>query len=116
MAKRNGESRTNPNVREGTNMKKVGVYSFFDKEAGVWNTPFFAKDDLFARRHWLIQLDDEKSMLRKFIDQYELIRIGTFDTENGDFERAMDDAEKYVVLKGINVAKEYFGGNKNGET
>lgn len=104
MAEGKSERVTNANVREGTDMsQRLGMYSFYDVEGNVYDTPFFCKDDLHARRHFLISIDQKGSMLAKFIDSFRLIKLGEFDKVNGEL---VTKDSFYVVLKGSQIAKE----------
>ncbi len=87
---------------------ETNCYSFYDKEAKVYDIPFYAKSDLFAKRHFLIRLEEKPSMLRTFLDQFELHRIGNFSRETGIFT-----SEQETVLRGNQIAEEYYKEDQN---
>lgn len=77
------------------------MYSFWDKEAEVYDVPFFAKGDLYAKRHFFMRIEQKDSMLTQFIDQFELHRLLEFDQETGE---KVD--QNVCVLRGNQIAKE----------
>lgn len=61
----------------------IGCYSFYDKKAQRYDTPFYAQNDLFAKRHFIMARDREGTMLNKFQSEFELHRFGYFAINTG---------------------------------
>ena len=58
----------------------VGMYTFYDRKAKRYQTPFFAISDLFAKRHYS-QLRETEGLIKSFPKDFDLIRIGYFNNE-----------------------------------
>jgi len=54
------------------------MYAFYDKKSDLYDTPFFAQDDLHAERHFQIVTQKQGTMLNTFITDFEVYLIGTF--------------------------------------
>jgi hypothetical protein len=88
---------------------KLNAYCYFDLEGTTYDVPFFAKEHLHAKRRMYGQIKAEpNSPLALFTDQFDLMYIGEFDTNTGDFT----PDEKDCVIRGhrmnmeINKVKE----------
>lgn len=68
----------------------IGMYAFYDLEAKTYDVPFFAKSDLFAKRHFKIRASNPDNILSQFREHMELIRLGYFCLKDGDFEPMFD--------------------------
>lgn len=64
-------------------MEAIPMYSFYDKESHRYDTPFFAADDLQARRHFIIQQRREGTLIHNFPNDYKLCQVGVFNVLEG---------------------------------
>lgn len=60
-----------------------GMYSIYDKVAQTYNTPFFQTNDQVAVRSFRELAADATSSLYRSPSDYQLIRIGAFDSDDG---------------------------------
>ena len=74
------------------NSNTIGMYSFYDKKAKRFDTPFYCAYDLFAGRHYKMLTYKEDTMLNTFKFDYDVHRLGFFDLESGTF------LEKHEVI------------------
>lgn len=82
-------------------MEILGIYAIRDKKSERFDTPFFAVSDLFAKRRYLLMVDEEGSVLAKWTDEFELHKLGTISVLSGEIE-----IEKKVVMFGNEIKKE----------
>lgn len=59
------------------------MYAFYDTKSKSYDTPFFCKNDLFAKRHYKMITEKEGTLINNFIEDFELHRIGYFDIKDG---------------------------------
>lgn len=71
------------------------VYSVFDKKAGAYFPPFFAKTHGMAERNFMATVMDEGHDFHIFAEDYGLFRLGTFDDTTGKFDSL--DSPEHVV-------------------
>ena len=71
------------------------VYSVRDAKAEVFNTPFFQKTHGEAERTFKQLANDDKSMVGKYPDDYDLYYIGKYDDSSGKIEPL--DTPQHVV-------------------
>ena len=64
----------------------IGVYSIYDTKGDRFDTPFHCMNNLFALRHYEMQITKEGSMLQKYADDFQLFRTGWFNLTTGLFE------------------------------
>jgi hypothetical protein len=62
------------------------IFSLFDEKAQTYNTPQYLAHEGEALRMLLTTLDDNKSMVSKFPEDFSLYCLGTFDDNSGKFE------------------------------
>lgn len=65
-------------------MRKIQMYSVFDKKSDRWDTPFFAFDNIAAKRHFIMMIRKEGSMINQFSTDFDLYHLGSFDVENAE--------------------------------
>lgn len=63
----------------------MAMYSFYDKRDKSYDTPFFCKNDLFAKRHFHMSIAKSGVLLHTFKEDFELHRIGYFNTSTSEF-------------------------------
>lgn len=73
--------------KQGVNL---GIYAVYDKISKIYDTPFFARDDVFARRRFIMWTQEEHSMLHDFKPDFELHRLGSFNPQDGSLIIAQD--------------------------
>lgn len=72
-------------------VKGVYMYAVKDLKAGQFDVPFFARNDLFAARRFIMDIRNRKeSMVHNFREDFELYRLGLFVHESGLVEVDMD--------------------------
>lgn len=59
------------------------VFSIRDQKAGVFNTPFFQKSVGEAERNFRELIKDDKSLVSKYPEDFDLYEIGDYDDEKG---------------------------------
>lgn len=59
-----------------------GIYSIYDKKSEVYNDPFFAVNDLVAKRTFRSIVND-KNAVNQFPDDFKMCKIGYFDSSLG---------------------------------
>ena len=62
------------------------VYAIFDKKSQMYDTPFFAISDLFAKRRYLL-MSEENGPLKKWPEDFQLHRLGAFSQNNGELSQ-----------------------------
>lgn len=59
------------------------AFSIRDQKANVFNTPWFQKSHGEAERNFMELTRDEKSMVAKYPDDFDLYYIGEYDDQTG---------------------------------
>lgn len=59
------------------------AFTIRDSKAEVFNTPFFQKTHGEAERAFRELVKDEKSMVSKYPDDYDLYHLGEYDDQTG---------------------------------
>lgn len=78
-------------------------YSIYDKKGEVWDIPFFARGDLFAKRKFKIDCTDiSLPFISKFKDDFELYRVGFFNSTTGVVKSIK---EPVIIIKGTEVSE-----------
>jgi len=62
----------------------IEIYAIKDKKIGLFQNPFFCTSIVVALRNLAIALDDPKSNLVRFAQDYALFKVGTFDDLAGE--------------------------------
>lgn len=62
---------------------QLKMYSIRDQKAEIWNVPFYKKTHGEAERDFHQAVLDEKSMLNKYPEDYDLYFVGTYDDQTG---------------------------------
>lgn len=60
-----------------------GIFSVFDKKAGVYSTPFVSHSLATATRDFGSAVNDSSSQISKFASDYELFMVGEWDEDSG---------------------------------
>lgn len=83
-------------------MQTIFAYSIYDKKSKKFDVPFFANSDVFARRHFIMISEKKGTMLNRFVEDYDLYKIGSFCLDDGKIL----DIENYQVMQGNKLAQE----------
>jgi len=59
------------------------IYSIRDSKGEVYNQPFFQKTHGEAERNFHTLVNDEKSMVSKYVDDFDLYYLGTYCDQTG---------------------------------
>lgn len=59
------------------------IYSIMDDKAQVFNTPFFAVNDMVATRSFCDLCNDTRSTVSQHLGDYHLYALGEFDDDKG---------------------------------
>nr|QJB20112.1 MAG: nonstructural protein [Microvirus sp.] len=59
------------------------IYSIRDSKGEIYNTPFFQKSHGEAERNFRELTRDDKSMICKYPEDFDLYYLGTYDDQNG---------------------------------
>lgn len=62
---------------------ELKLFSIRDSKGEVYNTPFFQKSHGEAERSFRELIKDEKSMVSKYPDDFDLYYLGTYDDQTG---------------------------------
>lgn len=76
----------------------VGIYAYYDTKALRFDIPFFAQNDLGAKRQYELQTSQDGTILNKFKQDFDLYRLGWYDQTTAKIE---DDFEEIVVGKNL---------------
>lgn len=61
------------------------MVAIYDNKTAVWISPWFTRSKVEAQRTFSAVLQDEKSMMSKFPEDYDLFLMGEFDDLAGRF-------------------------------
>ncbi len=76
-----GAAATIEELREALKVQRqeeLQIFAIWDKKSEKYDTPFFAYNDIFAKRRFLIMQSEKKSPLAMWPEDFELHRIGNF--------------------------------------
>lgn len=62
----------------------IYCYSYYDKKSELFDTPFFTRGDIYAGRHFVMEIRKGTTMLSQFKDDMILYKIGSFDNHTGE--------------------------------
>lgn len=64
---------------------KMKAFSIRDAKAEIFNTPFFKTTHGEAERDFKAAVNDDKTTLHKFPEDFDLWHVGEYDTNTGTF-------------------------------
>lgn len=70
------------------------MYSVRDSKGEIYNPPFFNKTHGEAERNFRELANDEKSMVSKYPEDYDLYYLGNYDDQTGKFQA--EDTPKHI--------------------
>lgn len=76
-----------------------GIYSIFDKKAQEYNAPFVEVTDATAIRAIQDVVSNSEHPFSKFSEDYELVKLGSFDPATGIIEMEPMDLIQLAKLK-----------------
>jgi len=79
----------------------LGIYAIFDKKSERYDTPFIAYSDLFAKRRFMLMLDED-GPLRKWPDDFRLDKVGSFDVKTSNVK----ETKNMLLEAGAVIKKE----------
>lgn len=62
---------------------ELRIYSIRDSKAEIFNQPIFQKTHGEAERNFQTLVKDEKSMVSKYPEDFDLYYLGTYDDQTG---------------------------------
>lgn len=71
------------------------IYSIRDSKGEVYNTPFFQRTEGEARRNFMDLVNDEKSRIAKYPEDFHLYHIGEYNDTTGKID-ALDTPQHIV--------------------
>jgi len=75
-------------VKGNEYIEEINMYSVHDKKSGYYDIPFCAKNDLFAKRKFIMDIRNRQStMLSSFKDDFVLMKLGYFSGNDMEFNR-----------------------------
>nr|AVQ10164.1 nonstructural protein [Gokushovirinae environmental samples] len=63
---------------------RLKIFTIRDSKGETYNTPFFQKTHGEAERNFRELVKDEKSMVAKYPDDFDLYYLGEYDDTNGN--------------------------------
>lgn len=78
-----------------TDHERIPIYAIHDDEANVFDIPFFARNDLFAKRKFIMDCQKEGTLLNTFKSSFSLHFIGEFNKGTGEI---IPYATKLVII------------------
>ena len=87
------------NQKHFNNSSEIGMYSFYDKKAERYDTPFFCADDMFAMRHYKMVSEKDGSMIATFKEDFDVHRLGFVNVVTGTYTE-----KKETIVDGKMVA------------
>lgn len=82
-------------------MQEINIYAIYDKKGGQYDQPFFAYNDLFAKRKFIMLSQDKNIALGNFTKDFELKNLGSFNVLTGDIKPL-----NQLILEGNQIQKE----------
>lgn len=70
--------------------KPIGLYVYKDNKVNGWDVPFCSANDINAKRKMIMDGRNEATIISQFPEEFDLYKLGTFDTYSGTFEMAKD--------------------------
>ncbi len=83
-------------------MDKLNVYTIYDSASSQYGLPFFAFNDLVARRQACMTLS---SLSLEFWKDFQLYLIGSYDQSNGEIYTLLDEEDNRLICGGSELVK-----------
>lgn len=102
LVKEHNDDPLNPEFTEDNVHTYINVYAVIDMETGIYDTPFFTRGDIFAKRKFIMDIRNKAyTMLSQFSDNFSLIRLAKFNVKTGEFIQ-----DVHVMMNGKEVPKD----------
>lgn len=81
--------------------KEIYVYAYQDLKSDVYDVPFFAKDDVHAKRKFYLDVNggNGNHILAQFTEDFRIMKIGMFDLKTGVVKKLTPE----VILDGVTL-------------
>lgn len=79
--------------------RNINVYCYKDLSSTGYDVPFFCKDDVNAKRKFIIDSNNEGTVIANFVKEFDLIFLGEWDQHSGE----LIIKEPTVVLHGQQI-------------
>lgn len=83
-------------------MEKLNVYALYDTASSQYGLPFFAINDLVARRQTCITLS---SLPTEYWKDFQLFLIGSYDQSAGEIYTLLDEEDNRLICGGSELVK-----------
>ena len=96
-------------------MDKLEIYAIWDREAKHFDTPFFAVNNIFAKRRFALMINDNK-VLKKWPQQFDLWYLGSVDVKNdplSEIKKVLEQDIKFIA-SATNFIKDGNNEDSNG--
>ena len=82
----------------------IGVYAYYDKKSEKFDIPFFAKDDVNAKRkfHLDVTANGGQSVIGQFKKEFILYKLCTYDIKEGFFH-ILDGDDQIIIAEGKEI-------------
>lgn len=87
-------------IKQKENKMMLKAFSIRDSKSEVFNTPFFNKTMGEAERNFRTLVNDEKSTVHKFPEDFDLYWIGDYDDNSGTM-KTLDTPQH--IIKAVQV-------------
>lgn len=81
---------------------QLKIYTIRDQKAECFNTPFFQKSHGEAERAFTQLVNDDKSMVHQYPDDFDLYYVGTYDDNTGVIQ-SLDTPQH--MMKAVNAKR-----------
>lgn len=87
-----------PKKGQENRFEQVGLYSVHDLKGKKYDVPFFAHDDLFAKRKFTLIIKEENTIVNEFKNDFNLVRLGSFNIVTGKLYENLE-----IILEGKQI-------------
>ena len=81
------------------------VYSIYDQKTGVYDRPFLQHTHGEAERNFKQLVNDEKSQVNKFPEDYDLYYLGEYDNNTGKYQTL--DSPQHLI-KAVQLKEQHL--------
>lgn len=89
-------------------MELLGMYTYYDKKSGQYDTPFFCINDVQAERKFLMDIKREDSIIAQFKDDFQIVKVGTFNVLKG----SVKPITIQTIREGLQITETQENSNK----
>ena len=92
-----------PNENRVNSSLVVCMYVYYDKKVKAYDVPFFAQNDVNAKRKFITDAKNPNIIIGQFTEEFELFYVGDFDPQTGIFWGGGELPDMKVILTGKEV-------------